>query len=112
MAYTADQVISEAAGDIGAVLPGESLAPEDYDKIDKKYTALIGLLSGLDVYISDRDSIDDALFLPVTRMLGNIAGSPVVGAPLNDPAWDRDLKLLQRLTANKPTYETLKTQYF
>lgn len=109
---TADEVINGAARDIRAIEPGESLSPEDYEAISIKYDGLIDLLGGLNVYIDDKDSVDTALFLPLTRMLGNVAGAPVVAAPLNDEAWNRDLRLLQRLTATKPTFETLKAKYF
>ncbi len=109
---TAAELIDEAASDIGALGPGESLSAEDFVKFDNKLDSLLEMLSMEGVYIADKDEVPAAFFLPMARLLGNVAGAAVVGAPLNDPAWDRDVHLLRRLSASRATYEPIKADYY
>lgn len=110
---TAEQLIYEAASDIGAIGPGEVLSAEDYAKFDAKLDGLLDELNASHgIYISDKNDIPNAYFLTLARLLGNVAGSAVVAAPMNDAAWVRDVAALRRMAATRPTRQVLKTEYF
>lgn len=110
---TSEQLIYEAAADIGAVGPGEVLSAEDYAKFDSKLDSLLEELNeSHGIYIADKNDIPNPYFLTLARLLGNVAGSAVVAAPMNDAAWNRDVATLRRMAASRPTRQTLKTEYF
>lgn len=110
---TAEQLIYEAASDIGAVGPGEVLSAEDYAKFDTKLDSLLEELNeSYSIYIADKNDIPNPYFLTLARLLGNVAGSAVVAAPMNDAAWQRDIQSLKRMAASRPAYSTLKNSYF
>jgi hypothetical protein len=109
---TSAELINEAATDIGALGPGEALSAEDFATFDGKLDGLLETLNFEEgIYISDKDEIDFALFLPLARLLGNVSGSAVVGAPLNDDAWQRDVKSLKRMLFSKGSTEPLKVDF-
>lgn len=109
---TRAQLIERALKSIGALEPGEAPSAEDSDTIDGLIDPLIAQLAedGI-VLISDPDMIDLDVFLPFARLLANAAG-PDFGSPINEQAKAMDEQTLRRLTANKPTGETLKAVYF
>lgn len=110
---TSAELIAEAATDIGALSPNEVLSSEDYATFDSKLDGLLETLNeDEELYFPDKEEIPFAAFLPLARLLGNVAGSAVVGAPLNDAAWERDVRALRRVYATKPTYQTTKAEYF
>lgn len=110
---TSAELINEAATDIGALGPGEALSAEDFATLSGKLDGLIETLNfEEEIYISDKEEIDAAYFLPLARLLGNVAGSAIVGAPLNDEAWVRDVRSLRKVIASRPTYTVIKTNYF
>ncbi len=109
---TRDQLKQRAAKDLGIIEPGETLSTEDDETFDGLVDPLIGQLAtdGI-VYIDDSEAIDVAFFLPLARLLANIAG-PDFGSPINEAAKMEDEKTLRRMSASKPTYQTLKTVNF
>jgi len=95
---TSQQLIEEAASDIGALGPGEALSAEDYAKFDTKLDSLLEMLSASEsIYFDNKEQIPTAAFLVLARLLGNVAAAPVVGSPLNDVAWDRDVNALRNI---------------
>lgn len=109
MIKTSTELINEAASDIGALGPGEALSADDFAKFDSKLDGLIEELNESEgVYIADKNEIPSAFFLPLARLLGNVAGAAVVGSPLNDAAWDRDVRLLRRMNRGKSAPEQIQ----
>lgn len=112
LSKTRDQLIERALKSIGVLMPGESPAAEDSATVDGLIDPLIAQLAADGIaYISDDDAIELALFLPLARLLANAAG-PDFGSPVNQEAKAMDEQILRRLTSGKPTFETMKTDYF
>lgn len=109
---TRDQLKQRAAKDLGIIEPGETLSTEDDETFDGLVDPLIAQLAVDQIaYISDSEQIELELFLPLARLLANIAG-PDFGSPINEAAKQQDEQALRRLTSTKPTGETLKAKYF
>lgn len=109
---TRSQLKERAAKDLGIIEPGETLSAEDDETFDDLIDPLIGQLAADQIiYIQDTDAIEVEFFLPLARLLANIAG-PDFGSPINEQAKMLDEQTLRRLASVKPTYEVLKTEYF
>lgn len=109
---TRTQLKERAAKDLGIIEPGETLSAEDDETFDGLVDPLIAQLSADSiVYIQDDDAIEVEYFLPLARLLANIAG-PDFGSPINEAAKQQDEQTLRRLSSAKPSYETLKVSYF
>lgn len=109
---TRDQLKERAALSLGVIEPGEALSAEDNDTFDGLIDPLLAQLADDQiVYIGDPDNIELAYFLPLARLLANMAG-PDFGSPINDGARRMDETTLRRLTSTKPTGEVMKTEYF
>lgn len=109
---TRDQLIQRALKEIGALLPGEAPAAEDYATINDCIDPLIAQLDAdTIILIQDPDAIDLNVFLPLARLLANVAG-PEFGAPINDNAKVRDEAILRRISSSKPTYLPLRVDYY
>ena len=109
---TRSQLIERAAKDLGIIEPGETLSAEDQDTFDGLVDPLIAQLSADGIVgIQDDEAIEFEYFLPLARLLANIAG-PDFGSPINEAAKMEDEKTLRRMSAAKPSYEVLKVDYF
>lgn len=101
-----------AAKNLGIIEPGEALSTEDDDTFDGLVDPLVAqLASDVIVYIGDTEEIELEYFLPLARLLANIAG-PDFGSPINEAAKQEDERTLRRLSSAEATFETLKVQYF
>lgn len=110
---TSQELIYEAAHDIGAIGPGEAMSAEDYAKFDGKLDSLLDQLNEqYSISIYDKEQIPAAYFMALARLLGNVAGAAIVAAPLNNDAWERDVAALRRMASTRPTGQVLKTDYF
>lgn len=109
---TRAQLIERALKNLGVIEPGEAPSSEDSDTMDGLIDPLLSQLA-VDqiIYIGDPEQIELEYFLPLARLLANIAG-PDFGSPINEGAKATDEALLRRMTASKPTYERLKAVYF
>ncbi len=112
MAKTLTDLKTEAFG----ILTGEDAfnqpGPEELDAIGMYVDPLLAQLAKDEiVYIGDSDEIPDEYFLPIARLLANVAG-PRFGSAMNEQAKQIDEAALRRLTSAEPTYEVLKTTYF
>ena len=109
---TRTQLIERAAKDLGIIEPGETLSTEDSDTFDGLVDPLLAQLSADDIiYIQNDDAIEAEYFLPLARLLANIAG-PDFGSPINPQAKADDEALLKRMAAKRPTYEVHQGEYF
>jgi len=87
-------------------------AVEDLDTIGEYVDPLLGQLAQDEiVLIADSNEIPNEYFLPIARLLANSAG-PRFGTAMDPAAKQMDENALRRLTAPRPTYETLKAEYF
>lgn len=109
---TRSQLIERAAKDLGIIEPGETLSAEDQETFDGLVDPLIAQLNADSiVYIQDDEAIEVEYFLPLARLLANIAG-PDFGSPINEAAKMQDEQTLRRMSSAKPSYETMKVEYF
>ena len=103
---------TEALGILTGLDSNQDPAPEDLNTIGVYVDPLVAQLSKDEiVYIDNTNAIAQEYFLPLARLLANVAG-PRFGSPMNEDAKQTDEKALRRMTASKPTYEVLKAVYF
>jgi len=103
---------SEAFGILTGNDPYQTPATEELETIGVYVDPLIEQLATDDiVVIADTSEIPEAYFLPLARLLANAAG-PRFGSPMNEQAKQVDEAALRRLSAARPTYETLTADYF
>ena len=109
---TRAQLINRALKNIGIIESGEAPSIEDFSSVDDLVDPLIAQLAadGI-IYVSDVEEIELGVYLPLARILGNIAG-PDFGSPINEDAKMRDENILRRIEATKPTFEVLKAKYY
>jgi hypothetical protein len=109
---TRNDLIERAAAELAVLVSGQSLSDEDRATIDNLVDPLIRQLS-LDsvVDIGDTDAIESEYFLPLARLLANEA-APSFGQARSEDVKVVNEKLLRKLTATKPTYETLRATYY
>lgn len=112
LSKTRSQLIERAAKDLGIIEPGETLSAEDQNTFDGLVDPLIAQLAaeGI-VYIQDDEAIENEYFLPLARLLANIAG-PDFGSPINEAAKAQDERMLRKLTAAKASSEIVKAVYY
>jgi hypothetical protein len=112
LSKTRTQLIERAAKDLGIIEPGETLSSEDSDTFDGLVDPLIAQLSadGI-VTIQDDEAIENEYFLPLARLLANVAG-PDFGSPINEQAKAVDEQILRRLASTRPSYAPAQGEYF
>lgn len=109
---TLAELKAEAFGILTGLDPSQVADAEEVDSIGVYVGPLLAQLAADEiVYITDEDEIPNEYFLPITRLLANVAG-PRFGSPMNADAKMMDEATLRRLTASKPTYEPMKVEYF
>lgn len=112
LSKTRTQLIERAAKDLGIIEPGETLSTEDRETFDGLVDPLIAQLSAEEIVtIQDDEQIENEYFLPLARLLANIAG-PDFGSPINEAAKAQDERLLRKLSAAEASSATLKAKYF
>jgi len=112
MTKTLSDLKTEAFGILTGNDPFQAPAVEELEVIGMYVDPLLEQLSRDNIVtVSNPDEIPDAVFLPLARLLANVAG-PRFGSPMNEQAKQIDERALRRLTATIPTYEPLKTEYF
>lgn len=109
---TRAQLRERAGKNLAIIEPGEALSAEDAETFDGLIDPLVAQLAADEiVFIANTEEIELEYFLPLARLLANVAG-PDFGSPINEPAKLADETELRRITATKPTGETLKVNYF
>ncbi|MBA2690068.1 MAG: hypothetical protein H0U63_04630 [Burkholderiales bacterium] len=109
---TRDQLKERAAKLLAIIEPGETLSAEDDETFDDLIDPLLAQLSkdGI-IYIQDSEEIELEYFLPLARLLANVAG-PDFGSPINEPAKRGDEQTLRRLASSDASFEVMKTDYY
>ena len=109
---TRTDLIRRAATELGKLVSGQTLEAEDSDTIDGLVDPLIRQLSmNAVVEIGDVEAIEPEYFLPLARLLAN-ESAPSFGIPKSADIQAAEERMLRRLTATRPTFETLKVDYF
>lgn len=104
-------LIRRAATELGKLVSGQDIEAEDNDTIDGLVDPLLRQLSFDGIITIDPDAIESEYFLPLARLLAN-ESAPSFGTPKSPDIQAMEERTLRRLTASKPTYETLKVSYF
>jgi hypothetical protein len=112
MAKTSAQLKTEALSILTGMDPNQEPESEELTAIGNYLAPLVEQLAedGICV-VQDVEDIPDSWFLPLARLLANVAG-PRFGSPMNEDAKMIDERTLRRLTAAPPTYEPLRVEYF
>lgn len=109
---TRSQLKERAAKNLGIIEPGETLSTEDAETFDGLIDPLVAQLHADDiVYIQNTEEIELEFFLPLARLLANIAG-PDFGSAINEAAKLTDEAELKRITSTRPTYEAQQGNYY
>lgn len=112
MPMTRDQLVKKAISLFQQEGAGQSVDPEDYKEFNDAIPPILAELSEAGVVtVGDVDAIDDAIFLPLARILMNEVGEDF-GRP-TDPAFRQECEVrIRRAVSGKPLYTTLATDYF
>lgn len=103
---------TEAFAILTSLDPAATPDAEDLATIDQYVDPLLAQLAADEiVYINNSDEIPVEYFLPLTRLLANVAG-PRFGSAMNEQAKLADERALKRLVSGKPTFETQKVDYY
>lgn len=109
---TLTELKTEAFGILTGLDPSQSPDVEDLDTIGQYVDPLVAQLRVDEiVYIDDTNEIPVEYFLPIARLLANVAG-PRFGSPMNPAAKQADEQALRRATASKPTFEPQRATYY
>jgi hypothetical protein len=109
---TRTDLIERAASELGVLPSGQPLSDEDAATIRALVDPLLRQLALDDVVdVADADAIPVEYFLPLSRLLANEA-SPPFGIAFSLDAKLENERQLRRLSATRPTRETLKATYF
>lgn len=91
---------------------GQSVPPEDYATVNAFITPLYKQLSADQIVtIGDPENLPDEIYIPLTWLLAN-AAAPKFDVPQSDDGRKTNEQTIRRLVAARPTYETLRTEYF
>ena len=103
---------TEALGILVGLDPSQNPDTEDLDTIGQYVDPLVAQLAADEiVYVSNTNAIPVEWFLPIARLLANVAG-PRFGSPMNPAAKQEDERALRRITGGRPTYEVVKSLYY
>lgn len=112
LTYTSEQVINNAAGNLGKWVPGEALGAVEHDTISAALDAVLSEVSKI-IAINDRDEIPDFCFEVISNMTGMFAAASFSNTNLD---YDTQIlpyeRRLRYLVAQAPTYEIASNYYF
>jgi hypothetical protein len=109
---TRADLIERAATELGAKVSGQPLTAEDYDTIDNLVDPLTQQLSFDNiVHVQDTNAIQPEHFIPLGRLLANEAAISF-GQQFSREVKVLNETVLQRITAMRPTYETLESNFY
>jgi hypothetical protein len=105
-------LIERAATELGVKTSNTALQDEDYQTIDGLVDPFLLQLSVDSVVnVSDSDEIEAEFFLPLAKLLANVA-APSFGQQESPDVKALQERILRRITAGKPTYQTIKALYY
>lgn len=105
-------LVDEALSNLGALVVGQTPSNEDLSTVDGMVDAFLRqLASDQVVTIANDEEIPADIFLPLGRLLANLAG-PKYGLAINRESEIVDRAEIKRIIAARPTYEVLQTEFF
>lgn len=113
--YTRRDLGDRALALLGVVPAGQAPAPEDTQLVDRLIDpALATLAADRVIYVGNPETIADEVFIPVAICVADAAKADFGITPEGDwPGRVAEAKAtLRRMTAGRPTYATLVTNYF
>lgn len=112
MPKTRDELVKKAISLLQQAGAGEAVDQEDYATFDEAVDPILAELSEAEVVtVGDADAIDEAIFLPLARILMNEVGEDF-GRP-TDPAFRQECEIrIARAISGGPLYTTLAVDYF
>lgn len=112
MPKTRDELVRKAISLLQQEGAGQSVDSEDYATFDEAIPPLLAELSEAEIVtVGDVEAIDDAVFLPLARILMNEVGEDF-GRPTSEDFRTAQERRIHRVLAAKPAYTTLAADYF
>src|SRR5262249_52267543 len=112
-------VVNEALINLGVLAAGQQPDAEDFEAVDNKYEPLIARLEMQDILDLDNsvDEIPDEFFAPLAVLLADdsalMFGLPGVPPSQSNPQpRQAAIDQIRLITYGRPTYTTLKVEYF
>lgn len=103
---------TEALSILTGMDPNSTPAADELAVIDIYVEPLIAQLKADKIVtVYDKEEIPNEFFLPLARLLANVAG-PRFGSPMNEDAKQIDEAALRRMSAGETTYETVRFDNF
>lgn len=115
MTKTREDLVKKALKNLGVLPQGQTAGVEEYNQVNDLIDSMIEDLVGRDiVFIEDVDAIEDKFFLSLAHVLAGFSLSEF--GMQNDAALTaRAIKAeqdLQRIFAERPTYDILEVQAY
>ena len=112
LTYTAEQVINNAAGNLGKWVSGEALGAVEHDTISDALDAVLAEVSKI-IAINDRDEIPAFVFEVISNLTGEFAAAQFSNSKLDyqNVIYPYEQRL-RYLVAQAPTYEIAANYYF
>ncbi|MDO9364675.1 MAG: hypothetical protein Q7T60_17235 [Sphingopyxis sp.] len=112
MPKTRAELVNKAISLLQQEGAGQSIDTEDFQTFDDAVEPLLAELSFAHIItVGDVEAIDDAVFLPLARLLMNEAGEDF-GRP-TDPAFRQENEnRIRRVLAGEPLYTPARVEYF
>lgn len=112
MPKTQAELVAKALSILQEEGTGQSLAAEDTTLVNDAVVPLTDELAATGVLrIGSLDEIEDAVFLPLARMLANEVGDDF-GRPYSEDYRLVQERRIRKVTATGPLYTTLETDYY
>jgi hypothetical protein len=117
MSQTREQLISAVARVLGMLPAGQTIAAEDYADLDAQIDPAVAELRRRDVYYTaNTSSFQDEVVSALADCIACICASQQEVSQIRGIAVDQVRPLaetrLRQMAATRPTYETLRGQYF
>jgi len=109
--FTAEQVITRAAGDLGRWVPGEALGAVERDVLNNAYSTVLQEIGKI-IAINDPNECPALVYDVICNMTAIYASSAFSNVPLDYNAIEVAERRLRYLIAQTPTYEPLQVYYF
>ena len=111
LTYTAEQVINNAAGNLGKWVSGEALGAVEHDTISDALDAVLAEISKI-IAINDRDEIPAFAFEIISNLTGVFAAAQFSNSQMDYNVVMQYEQRLRYLVAQAPTYEIQPNYYF
>lgn len=109
---TRQDAVNQAAKELHVWSVGQDLDADDYNTIDEHFDGLVAQLAGDEIFnLGDDDEIPVEIFGPFTKLLANASAGDFY-QQYSDEAKRVFETQIRKMTAGKPTYEVLRTEYF